>query len=77
MQNIHVHVMTLGDNSTKFTSFVALLCRSKSSILIDDWDHVPETVKNQIWLSVQYSFLDEDTCQAFKERQLNPIFQCS
>ena len=44
---------TLGDNSTKFTSYVALLGRSKSYILIDDWDHVPETVKNQIWLSVQ------------------------
>ena len=43
----------LGENSTKFTSYVALLGRSKSSILIDDWDHVPETVKNQIWLSVQ------------------------
>ncbi|QCD96875.1 hypothetical protein DEO72_LG6g1585 [Vigna unguiculata] len=55
----------LGDNSTKFTSYVALLGRSKSSILIDDWDHVPETIKNQIWQSVQ----------AFKERRLNLVFQ--
>jgi len=38
----------LGEISTKFTSYVALLGRSKSSILIDDWDHVPEIIKNQI-----------------------------
>ena len=44
---------TLGDNNTKFTSYVALLGRSKSSILINEWDHVQETVKNQIWQSVQ------------------------
>jgi len=43
----------LGDNNTKFTNYMALLGRSKSAILIDDWDHVPEIVKNQIWQSVQ------------------------
>ena len=42
----------LGEHSAKFTSYVALLARSKVSILIDDWDHVPETVKNQIWQSI-------------------------
>ncbi|WVY93816.1 hypothetical protein V8G54_032904 [Vigna mungo] len=42
----------LGENSTKFISYVALLGRSKASILCDDWDHVPENVKNQIWQSI-------------------------
>ncbi|WVZ17512.1 hypothetical protein V8G54_010494 [Vigna mungo] len=42
----------LGDNRVRFTSFVALLGRSKVSILIDKWDHVPEEVKNQIWQTI-------------------------
>ncbi|WVZ13259.1 hypothetical protein V8G54_017789 [Vigna mungo] len=32
----------IGDNRVRFTSFVALLGKSKVSILIDKWDHVPE-----------------------------------
>ncbi|BAT74032.1 hypothetical protein VIGAN_01198300, partial [Vigna angularis var. angularis] len=42
----------IGDNRARFTSFVALLGRSKVSILIDKWDHVPEEVKNQIWQTI-------------------------
>ncbi|WVY89153.1 hypothetical protein V8G54_034667 [Vigna mungo] len=42
----------LVENSTKFIIYVALLDRSKASILCDDWDHVPENVKNQIWQSI-------------------------
>ncbi|XP_052734972.1 uncharacterized protein LOC128197373 [Vigna angularis] len=46
----------LGENSTKFISYVALLGRSKASILCDDWDHVPENVKNQIWQSILVTY---------------------
>ncbi|WVZ13823.1 hypothetical protein V8G54_011389, partial [Vigna mungo] len=42
----------LGVSRVRFTSFVALLGRSKVSILIDKWDHVPEEVKNQIWQTI-------------------------
>ncbi|WVZ24868.1 hypothetical protein V8G54_003412 [Vigna mungo] len=42
----------IGDNRVRFTSFVALLGRSKVSILIDKWDHVPEEVKNKIWQTI-------------------------
>ncbi|XP_022639176.1 uncharacterized protein LOC111242058 [Vigna radiata var. radiata] len=45
-----------GDNRARFTSFVALLGRSKASILIDDWDHVPEQVKNQIWETIMLTY---------------------
>ena len=41
-----------GEHKARFTSYVALLGRSKVSILIEDWDHVPETLKNQIWQSI-------------------------
>ncbi|WVZ05622.1 hypothetical protein V8G54_018968 [Vigna mungo] len=47
-----------GDNCVRFISFVALLGRSKVSILIDDWDHVPEEltydVSNTILLSTKW-----------------------
>ncbi|WVZ24053.1 hypothetical protein V8G54_002597, partial [Vigna mungo] len=52
---IHFDTQTckpLGENSTKFISFVALLSTSKASILCDDWDHVSENVKNHIWQSI-------------------------
>jgi len=42
----------LGKNRTRFNTFVALLGRSKASILIDNWDHVPKMVKNQIWQTI-------------------------
>ncbi|WVZ25909.1 hypothetical protein V8G54_004453 [Vigna mungo] len=42
----------LGENSTEFINYVALLGTSKTSILFDDWDHVSENVKNQIWQSI-------------------------
>ncbi|WVZ17525.1 hypothetical protein V8G54_010507 [Vigna mungo] len=44
------------NNRARFTSFVALLGRSKVSILIDKWDHVPEEVKNKIWQTIMLTY---------------------
>ena len=41
-----------GPNKDKFVSYVALIARSKVSILIDKWKEVEESVKNQIWQSI-------------------------
>ncbi|WVY89460.1 hypothetical protein V8G54_034974 [Vigna mungo] len=113
----------IGNNRARFTSFVALLGRSKASILIDKWDHVPEEVKNKYgklmltydvpnnnllrckWISYAgqrwrgfktdltsryiyaklshknpyeiYKFLDEETWQAFRDKQSEHAFQGS
>ena len=44
-----------GTNKQKaqFNSFVALLARSKVSILKNSWDEVEDSVKEQIWQSIQ------------------------
>ena len=39
----------LGPNKAQFKSYVALLARSKASILKKDWDDVELRVKEQIW----------------------------
>ncbi|WVY90753.1 hypothetical protein V8G54_036267 [Vigna mungo] len=46
----------IGDNRARFTSYVALLGRSKASILIDKWDQVPEEVKNKIWQTIMLTY---------------------
>ena len=42
----------VGKNKTKFKSYMALLGRSKASILKTDWDSVDDLVKEQIWQSI-------------------------
>ncbi|CAJ2660611.1 unnamed protein product [Trifolium pratense] len=42
----------LGENKTKFRSYVAFLGRSKVSILTDDWDSVDQSVKDEIWTDI-------------------------
>ena len=42
----------LGPNRNQFKSYVALLGRSKASILKKDWDDVELRVKEQIWHSI-------------------------
>ncbi|GAU15583.1 hypothetical protein TSUD_108410 [Trifolium subterraneum] len=42
----------LGENKTKFKSYVAFLGRSKVSILTDDWDSVDQSVKDEIWTDI-------------------------
>lgn len=46
----------LGPNKKKFVSFVALQARSKVNILMTDWDHVEESVKNQIWQTIMGTY---------------------
>lgn len=42
----------LGGTRKMFKSFVALLGRTKVSILKSDWKDVEESVKNEIWQSI-------------------------
>jgi len=44
--------VAFGKNSKKFTSYVALLGRSKPSILKENWKQVETHVKEQIWESI-------------------------
>ncbi|KAK7361666.1 hypothetical protein VNO77_03740 [Canavalia gladiata] len=46
----------LGPNNTKFKSYVALLGRSKASILKKDWDDVEMQVKDQIWETIMLTY---------------------
>jgi hypothetical protein len=42
----------LGENKTKFKSYVGFLGRSKVSILTDDWDSVDQSVKDEVWKDI-------------------------
>ena len=42
----------VGPNRQRFNSYVALLGRSKASILLNEWDEVEMRVKDQIWESI-------------------------
>ncbi|XP_058780070.1 uncharacterized protein LOC131653803 [Vicia villosa] len=42
----------LGENKTKFKSYLGFLSRSKISILINEWDSVDEDVKDDIWTTI-------------------------
>ncbi|WVZ25824.1 hypothetical protein V8G54_004368 [Vigna mungo] len=59
----------IGNNRARFTSFVALLGRSKVSILIDKWDHVPEEVKNKIWQTIMEK---RKVAQDLQKKNLHP-----
>lgn len=39
----------IGTNRIGFNTFVALLSRTKASIIQESWDHVEEHVKNLMW----------------------------
>ncbi|KAK2370751.1 hypothetical protein QL285_083768 [Trifolium repens] len=42
----------LGENKTKFKSYVGFLGRSKISILTEDWDSVDQNVKDEVWKDI-------------------------
>ncbi|WJX69378.1 hypothetical protein P8452_53631 [Trifolium repens] len=42
----------LGENKTKFKSYVGFLGRSKISILTEDWDSVDQSVKDEVWKDI-------------------------
>ena len=44
-----VNWQPVGPNATKYTSYVALLARTKPSILEEEWSKVADSVKNDIW----------------------------
>jgi len=46
----------VGPNAAKFRSYVALLARSKASILKKDWNDVEIRVKEQIWDTILVCF---------------------
>nr|WNP90956.1 hypothetical protein [Medicago sativa] len=43
---------SIGENKTKFKSYLGFLGRSKISILIEDWDSVDANVKDEIWTEI-------------------------
>jgi hypothetical protein len=42
----------LGENKTKFKSYVGFLGRSKVSILTEDWDSVDQSLKDEVWKDI-------------------------
>jgi len=54
--------MPLGENRKKFKSHVGSIARSKVSILVDHWDLVSESVKDQIWQDIMVNLFMIVSC---------------